>query len=333
MIGKNIKVLFIVAIAALIIGAAGSTYFFKKESGRDLFTLRTTSTLGNIGITDIAEELGYFREAGIKLERVGTIQGGSESIQALAAGSIDIGQSALPPYINSILRGAKLKAVVAGVGNSQGVGIEYIVLEDSSIRTAKDLIGKKIAVNVLGAEADYVIQEYLQRNGISKDQVQLVVVPWPQHEQVLRSKQVDMVAVLPPFSNILKEKGGVKVLFTNYEIRGETAVTFIGMREDFIKKNPEIVKNFVSAVVKADDWAAENPEEAKKIVEKILQDRGDNPSLAKYWKPPRAREHSLIVNKDVQWWIDWYIKDGKLKESQIKPSDLYTNEFNPYYKK
>lgn len=49
----------------------------------------------------------------------------------------------------------------------------------------------------------------------------------------------------------------------------------------------------------------------------------------------RAKEKytSVYADKDAQFWIDWLVKDGKIKEGQFKPSDIYTNQFNPYYKK
>ena len=39
-----------------------------------------------------------------------------------------------------------------------------------------------------------------------------------------------------------------------------------------------------------------------------------------------------ISDSDAQFWIDWLIKDGKIQEGQFKPSDIYTNQFNLYYK-
>ena len=46
-----------------------------------------------------------------------------------------------------------------------------------------------------------------------------------------------------------------------------------------------------------------------------------------------VRDHALLADSDAQFWIDWLVKDGKIKEEQFKPSDIYTNQFNPYYEK
>lgn len=343
---KNIKIVLVaLAITVLIAGAAGFGLLSKKETKvneapvtsaipKEFITLKTTGNVGSVGLTDIAEEKGFFEEQGIKLEIVGTTTGGTESVQALTAGSTDIASSAWQPWINAINRGVKLKVIVAAFGqNAEYRGQLWIVLKNSTIKSAKDLVGKKIAVNVLGAEADYVTREYLKQNGLSIDQVQLIVVPWPQHEQVLKSGQVDVVAAISPFSDKILEPGEARVLFSGYDVRGETAAGGYGVREDLIKQNPEAVKKFATAIAKAYDWSAENPEDARKVVAEIYKKRGGNPELAKYWKPNRAWEHGLIKDEDIQWWIDALVSDKIIKEGQIKPSDVYTNEFNSYFKK
>lgn len=161
----------------------------------------------------------------------------------------------------------------------------------------------------------------------------MIVVPWPQHEQVLKSGQVDVVAANSPFSDKLLDGGDTRVLFSNYDVRGETALYVYGVREDLIEQNPEAVKRFVAAMAKAYDWSAENPEEAEKVVAEIYKKQGGNPDLAKYWSPKRTWEHGFMKDKDVQWWFDIFAKNGIIKNGQLKSSDIYTNEFNPYLKK
>jgi hypothetical protein len=38
----------------------------------------------------------------------------------------------------------------------------------------------------------------------------------------------------------------------------------------------------------------------------------------------------VIGDAELQVWIDWLVKDGLLKQDQLKPSDIYTNEFNHF---
>ncbi len=296
------------------------------------------NNLGDITPLDIAIEKGFFEEQGIKIETVGVAGGGAAAIQAILGGSADIGGAAMPAYINAIKGEAKIKVIYGGaaMAHAKDPGYSWIVREDSGINSAKDLIGKTIAMGARGAMWEYGTKEYLRKNGIAEDQVSILIVPPPQYEQVLRSKQVDAVVAGPPIADNILEGGNAKILASLYEILGEKLAGggfgYI-VRQDTIDKNPEAVKRLVAAYEKADEWAVQNPEEARKVVAAVLQKRGQNPVIAKYWKPLNLRDHGKLVDEDVQFWLDWFVRDGKIKEGQIKPSDVYTNEFNPYYGK
>lgn len=41
----------------------------------------------------------------------------------------------------------------------------------------------------------------------------------------------------------------------------------------------------------------------------------------RYWKGFGLREHALLADSDAQFWIDWLVTEGKIKEGQFKPSD------------
>ena len=40
----------------------------------------------------------------------------------------------------------------------------------------------------------------------------------------------------------------------------------------------------------------------------------------------------MITPSEYDVWIDWLVKNGELKEGQVKAEDLYTNEYNPFAK-
>jgi ABC-type nitrate/sulfonate/bicarbonate transport system substrate-binding protein len=84
----------------------------------------------------------------------------------------------------------------------------------------------------------------------------------------------------------------------------------------------------VTASDRAADWTAENPEEAKKLVAKILAERGEDAALAKYWLGFGLREHALYTEHDAQFWIDALVRNGRLKAGQFSPEDIETNRYN-----
>ncbi|NJD54262.1 MAG: ABC transporter substrate-binding protein [Candidatus Methanoperedens sp.] len=301
-------------------------------------TIRYLSSSTIIEPYEFAKELGYLE--GINLIREGSYTGGPEDILAVASGSTDIGHSAWVAIINARTRGSEITAFAAPMGNSpeswyKGTPFlsKWIVLENSSIKNAKDLAGKKIAVNIPGAHVDYVTREYLARNGISTDQVQFVTIGISKHEQVLKQGQVDVVAPLGVVVDKIEEGKGVRVLFSDYDIIGDQTHCVLFTSEKFLKEKPDAVRRLTEGIAKAADWAKEHPEESQELAVRILKDKGGNPDLAKYWKGFGVRDHALLADSDAQFWIDWLVKDGKIKEGQFKPADIYTNEYNLYYKK
>lgn len=324
------------AITVGVIAAGASLLLTEEKKPQNDVTIRYLSSSAVVEPYEFARELGYLGD--INITRLGSNTGGPEDIISVATGSTDVGHAAWVAIINAKARGAKIKGIAAPMGNSPESWYEgtpylskWLVLENSSIRSAKDLAGKKIAVHTLGGHAEYVTREYLARNNMSKDDVQLITMS--HHEEVLRQGQVDVVAPVGAQIDMMEANGGVRVLFTDYDIIGNQTHCGLFMSEKFIRENPETVRRFVEANAKAADWAREHPEEAKELAAKIMKAKGGNAEIAKYWKGFGIREHALLVDSDVQFWIDWLVKDGKLKGNQFKPADIYTNEFNPYYRK
>ena len=215
----------------------------------------------------------------------------------------------------------------------------FYVLEESDIKTPKDLIGKKIGVNTLGAHAEFTVKQFLRDNGLTEEEikkVELVVVPGASAEQILRAGQIDVVQL----SNIGKEKalenGGIRPVFKDTDLFGEFTAGAYFFTEKYIKENPDTVKTFVEGTAKAIEWARTTPrEEVIAKLEEIVSAREGNETTEnlKYWKSTGiAEDGGVIAAKEFQVWIDWLVQSGELKEGQVKQEDLYTNEYNPYAK-
>lgn len=84
----------------------------------------------------------------------------------------------------------------------------------------------------------------------------------------------------------------------------------------------------MTASAKAVDWAADHPDEARKLVAEILKKRGDDPSAAAYWQGYGLRRHGLYQDQDIKFWLDVLVQAGKLKPGQFSPEDIATNKYN-----
>jgi ABC-type nitrate/sulfonate/bicarbonate transport system substrate-binding protein len=297
----------------------------------DVTVIRYLSNRGNVATYEIADALGWLRDKHIRIESEGFSQGGPESLVALASGSVDIAGAATPAIINAIAGGAKILGVMPDGGINQDVNSKFFVLATSDIRTPQDLKGKSIAVNTLGAHLDYTVREYLRSHGLAVDDVSLITIPGPQLDLVLRHKQADVVAVgawQSVFAGAMEAEGGIRVLFTDHAVLADIVLGTDAMKKSFIAQHSQAVTDFVTASAKAADWAADHPEEAKKLFADLLQKRGDNPELSKYWPGYGLRRHALFVDHDTQFWIDVLVREGRLRAGQLAPSDIDTNKYN-----
>ncbi|TGS60057.1 ABC transporter substrate-binding protein, partial [Mesorhizobium sp. M3A.F.Ca.ET.201.01.1.1] len=181
--------------------------------------------------------------------------------------------------------------------------------------------GKTISVNTLGAHLDYTVREALRSVGLPPDAAKLVVVPGPQLEQTLRSKQVDVAGLgywQATFAGQLVANGGVRGVFNDTDVLGEIAGGFIVLRRDFIAANPDTARNFVEQSARAADWSRENPDGARKVLADVLNKRGENGDLARYWTGFGLREKAAVTNRDVDFWVSILERDGRLPKGKLK---------------
>jgi ABC-type nitrate/sulfonate/bicarbonate transport system substrate-binding protein len=286
------------------------------------------------------------KEEGVEIKEVSGGSTGWLFMLILLNGDVDVSGGGWPGWINARARGGKIKAVLSGSSSYHywpGRQAGLLVLENSSIHSIKDLEGKTIAVNLLGLTGDYVVRTMLKKNGVPLDKVQIIPVPQQNQEQVLRSHQVDAIADTtdggPNFQRIL-DRGVVRVIpgTGKFDVLGCDETIGMGFREDFIEKHPETVRRYVSAVEKARrilwDEYKKNPGRVIALYSRLVKEEGGNPELAKYYLPPvHMPDYEFITGKEVRLWIKAMESEGQLKPGQVKAEDVFTNEFNPYYKK
>ena len=297
--------------------------------------LRYQGWTGQVIFPELAEDLGYL--APLKLKWVGNTISGPQDIQTVVTGDIDFGGAFNGAVAKLIAAKAPIKPVLGYYGVDSHTWSGYFVQEGSPIKSARDLIGKKVAVNTLGAHHEFMLREYLARAGLTPaeiKQVTLVVVPPVSGEQALRQGNVDLTTLGGVLRDKALERGGIRKLFSDLDLYGNfTAGTYV-LRDKFIKANPNTTRQFVEATARAIEWAGTSPPEVVRArFDKIIaqRKRNDDNSTIKYWKSTGvAGQGGLIADKEFQVWIDWLVKDGALKPGQLRAADIYTNEFSPY---
>jgi ABC-type nitrate/sulfonate/bicarbonate transport system substrate-binding protein len=323
----------VAALLSALVAGCGSAA--ARSGSQEVKELRYQGSAGAVTFPELAEELGYLGD--VKLKWVGNTTSGPQDIQSAATGQTDFGGAFDGAIVKLKAARAPIKAVIGYYGSDKETFSGYYVKQDSPIRTARDLIGKKVGVNTLGAHHEAVIKEYLRRQGLTPEeikQVQLVVIPPVNTEQAVRQGQLDVGTLTGVLKDKALARGGLRPLFTDVDLLGPFTAGSVVLREDFIADNPATVKTFVSGFAKAVEWAQTRPRaEVVATFERIIAKRGRNESAdtVRFWKSTGiAGKGGVIAAKEFQTWIDWLQREGEIKPGQVKAADVYTNEFNPF---
>lgn len=305
---------------------------------RNTKTLRYQGSAGAVTPPELAASLGHLDD--LKLDWVGNTISGPQDIQSAASGQTDFGGAFNGAVVKLAARKAPIKAVISYYGSDRYAYSGFYVAQKSAVRTPRDLIGKKVGMNTLGAHHEAMLDIYLRKNGLSRaeaEQVERIVVPPVNTEQSLRQGQIDVAVLGGVLRDKALETGGIRPLFTDYQLRGAFSAGTYVFTGRFIEQNPQTVRTFVTGVGRALDWSRTTPRE--EVVAKMTEivagrKRNESPDALKYWRSygvsaPGGR----IARKELSDWAGWLTERGDIKSGQVSVADLFTNEFNTGTKK
>ncbi|MGW4633205.1 ABC transporter substrate-binding protein [Nocardia sp. NPDC004415] len=323
----------VVPAALAVVTACGASDTPTTADGKTV--LRYQGQTGLVTPYELADDLGYFSSIALQWESDTT--SGPASIQAAATKQVEFGSAFNGAVVKLAAGGAPVQAVLSSYGSDAKSFTGYFVREDAGIKTARDLIGKKVGINTLGAHHEFVTREWLHQQGLTEaeiKQVQLIVVPPINTEEALRSGQIDVGALNSVYRETAVSRGGLHALFTDTDIFGQFDYGTYVFRKDFIAQNPEAVKDFVQGTARATRWLQITPrdEVVAKFTE-IISKRGrnENLKLLDYWRSSGIPvPGAVIAEREIQIWIDWLERNGELERGKITAADLYTNKDNPY---
>jgi ABC-type nitrate/sulfonate/bicarbonate transport system substrate-binding protein len=302
--------------------------------GPEELELNYQGSANAVTLPELAEDLGYL--APVTLNWIGNTISGPQDIQSAATGQTDFGGAHGGAVAKLIDSGAPVTAVFNYYGVDDKTFNGFYVTENSPIRTARDLIGKKVGVNTVGAHAEAVLDTWLSQNGLTPeeiDQVELVVVPPINTEETLRRGQIDVGSLGGALQDHAVAAGGLRSLFNDFELLGLSNSGQIVVRNDFLEENPKTAEILVTGIAKAIEWARATPRDQIVVrFTSIIEKRGRNESTdtLQFWKSYGvAARGGVISDADFQTWVPWLKRSGAIT-SDLDVGSLYTNEFNGY---
>lgn len=204
-----------------------------------------------------------------------TFNAGPAAIEALFAGSIDATYIGPNPTVNGYVK-SKGKDVRVIAGAASG-GAQLIVREGAGITTVADFANKKIATPQLGNTQDVALRAWLKANGLNaKEQGgNVTVLPTANADTLTLFQKGDLDAAWVPEpwgTRLIQEAGGrvfldEKTLWPN----GQWVTTNLIVKTSFLKDHPDVVEDLLKAQVETTAWMNANPEEAKTLVNKGIE--------------------------------------------------------------
>lgn len=266
---------------------------------------------------------GIFEKHGVKVELTSIISGGPTAIQTVAGGGAHSGLSSLMAIINARAAGLPIVSVADIQSAMNGYPLEeWFVREDSGIESITDLKGKKIAINLVKSSFHYSLLIAMAQAGMKEDDVEFVLLPFSEQVIAMQQKQVDMIGLMQPHTEIARQTEGFKRILTATDIFGEKQLCCIFMNKVWAEENPDVAKKYVAGIVEAAQYIEEHPDEAAKIISKHT---GVDESLI---APYKFQPNAMVNLDDCQYWLDYMLSRNDTQAAWLKVEDFATNSYN-----
>lgn len=166
---------------------------------------------------------GYFSAAGIDLDLT-VVQSASDAIAFLGTGQMDVALGNVgAPFFNAVDRGLEVKIVAGNSFNQREATalaaapllVRRQLMDDGTVRSAADLKGRKVAINVLGGIQEYALSQALEREQLTVRDVDVQTIAFPDMLTALSTGAVDAAQIPEPFSAAARDQGVAAVLVSN----------------------------------------------------------------------------------------------------------------------
>ena len=225
----------------------------------------------------VGMENGYFSDQlGNVQIKAKIVDSGPEAIEALFVNSADLAYVGPAPFVNGYVKsdGQGIK-ILSGAANN---GASFVVQKDSTISSAADLAGKKIAAPFIGNTQDVSLRNYLKENGLVPAEKGGNVIVYnianPEIYTIFAKGEIDAAWVPEPTATMLVDQLGGKRLFQEQDIwpnKQFPSVLLVG-RTDYIEKHPDIVQKFLAAHEQSVQWINQNPAETETVYIKFYKE-------------------------------------------------------------
>jgi ABC-type nitrate/sulfonate/bicarbonate transport system substrate-binding protein len=309
---RNLIVLaVIILVAAIVLSSfvylnSQKTYFGKVETIKVAY-----SPFESLTLFWVAENRNFFSQNGLNVTSL-KYDTGSGALNGVLKGEADIVVGTTEfPFTNSILGGAKISSL-ASISKS-----EFIFLvgrADRGINQISDLKGKIVGV-AFGTIAQFYLGRFLELNSLSIQNVKLVDLKTPDEwVNAVVNGSVDAVATAQPTAEEAKNGLGDNAVVWSIQSSQPLYAQAIATN-DWIMNHPELVTKFLRSLSQAEDFAINQPAEAKAILKNQLN--LTDAYMVKAWSENEfslSLDQSLLLamKDEAQWLISKHLTNATI---------------------
>jgi NitT/TauT family transport system substrate-binding protein len=184
-------------------------------------------------------------------------RGSAAQLTALAAGELDLAVLAFSTFGGGIVNARQDLVALADVArDGPQFSNVFGVLENSPIKSVKDLKGKVLAINGKGGAVDIAARMVMLRNGLKPGRdVTIVEARFGAMEAMLRQGKTDVSVFVAPFWARAKGKGGVRPLFVQKDGLGDTQFLLYAAKRDWVQNNRAVLVDWMEDYLRGTAWA------------------------------------------------------------------------------
>lgn len=213
------------------------------------------TSINGVGVIAAANKLDLWNKAGIDAKLI-PFTNGPTQVQAMAAGSLDIG------YIGggAVWMPASGQAVII-TPNEATLGDFLLARPDTGIKTVKDLRGRKVGVPDSGS-GEMILTLALEAAGMTMKDIQRIPLDPPSVVAAFVAGQIDAAAIFLPLSKGITDRIPNTVVLANNKNFPKTQ--FVGAwlaSNQAIATKPEAVQRFLEVWQQVNDYRIKNPKE------------------------------------------------------------------------
>ncbi|MBC8263472.1 MAG: NrtA/SsuA/CpmA family ABC transporter substrate-binding protein [Anaerolineales bacterium] len=317
------KALFgIVAVLAIVVLVVGGYYWWQKQMAKPKELTRITfATVPFIGeaASYVAYNNGYFEEEGLDV----TLKynpGGWMSLKNLFEGDADIATVAELPIVYSSFDKKKYTDFERGDFYIIGDIVysddfqQVVARKDKGVHSPADVKGKTVGV-FRGTTLDFFMDFFFTDNRIEHSDVEIVDMDVFEMTSAIERGDLDVIFTWQPHVLIAQKKLGDNAIVLPSRLRYTTAWLIVVMK-DYAEENPEILEKFLRAIVKAENFIKENPEEAISIHAKMSD--VDRETVAALWDVVAfdlSISESLLTQMEEE--ARWLIRTKRTDQTEV----------------